>query len=149
MTRLLRFGAVAALGTVSDVAVMAALRYVGLPVIVAVAAGWSASLVVGFILNGQWVFSSGDVRGDPGAAVRYAALSAVNALVAIVGVSWAVAAGLPYVAVRLGASVALLTLNFFVCRTWVFRDRPGPMRVPGYRDREPCAAAEDEVEVTT
>lgn len=128
--RAVRFLVVAGTGTVCDVVVVLLARAGGLPLVAAVTAGWCTSLVVGFLLNRVWVFGDSPPAGRFVVAGRYGALSALNAAVAIFGVSGAVAHGVPYPVARVTASAGMTTINFFVCRHWVFRAVPAAPSAP-------------------
>ena len=134
--RPVRFLVTSGAGTLCDVGLVLVTQRAGWPVMLSVACGWCTSLIVGFALNRSWVFRS---PGGAGArsAVRYLALSALNAVVAIVGVAAVVDRGVPYLAARLASSVILVVLNFVVCRYWVFRPPvPGPALVDAPRPQE-------------
>lgn len=120
--RVLRFLAVALGCFAVDLAVVAAASHLLPTVLLPVALGWSANVVTGFGLHRWLVFDDGRNPLHL-AGRRYAALTCVNAAVGVGLVSWIVSAGAPYLVVRLASSLALMVLNYVLCRHWVYDDR--------------------------
>ena len=118
--RLLLYGVTMAVGTALDVACQTTVRDIpGVPLVVAVMAGFSANLTSGYLMSRYIVFQARQtdlVRSS----VRYALLVGLNVFLGIVGVTALVAEGWPYVGARLAASVVLVPTNYVVLRTWVF-----------------------------
>jgi len=106
-------------GTLLDVLAVTALLADGVWTAAAVSVGFGLNVSSGYILGRFVVFRS--PRVPPGTSMlRYGALVVLNVLVAVGGVSTAVALGVPYLVGRLISSGALVPTNYVVMHHWVF-----------------------------
>lgn len=108
--------------------------------------GVATSNVVNFLLNRNWVFTSGGAAG--GQAVRYLLLVGFNWLVTVLAVAGLAGLGLNYLVARIGVLVVLTVFNFLAYRFWVFRavtpDRLEEPDRPVSPDRPDASAADVE-----
>ena len=118
--RVARFVVFAGVGTVLDLVVLLSLRRAGLPLLLCVFFGFSASQVSGFLLNRKFVFTGGR-SSLLGSSWRYGVLVAINLAVGVGGVTWIVSQGADYLVTRVVVSALLVLFNFAVAHLWVFR----------------------------
>jgi putative flippase GtrA len=87
-------------------------------VTVAAVTAFLGAFVVNFSLNRNWTFRA---DGAPtGQLVRFTALVAVNTVVTGLGMGWMVGLGLPYLVAKTILVVAIVAVNYWVMRRWVF-----------------------------
>ena len=119
---LVSYGLVMGVGTGLDVVTVSLLRHLSVvPLVVAVGAGFLANVGTGYVLSRVLVFPAAR-HSHRTAGPRYLALVAVNVLVAILGVAFLVARGLPYLVARVLSSAVLVPTNYVVMRSWVFAE---------------------------
>jgi len=121
----LEYLGVAAIATAADVGTVLLCRAQDLLLFLAVALGFAANVVVGFVLQRFFVFR-GSRRTLRAATWRYGALVGSNVLIGVGGVTLVVEAGSPYLLARLVSSALIVALNYAALRWWVF---PGASRI--------------------
>jgi putative flippase GtrA len=90
-----------------------------LPLLVAVLSGFLANVLSGYLLSRRFVFLRATAR-HASASWRFGVLVGLNVAVGVFAVTFLVAHGLPYIAVRLLSSGLLVPTNYLVMRSWVF-----------------------------
>lgn len=121
--RAIRFTVFNGVGTVIDVAIVALLsRGLGVPLLLAIACGWTSNMITGLLMNRYLVFADGQSTFYT-ATWRYIILVTFNLAVGVFGVTALVSSGWPYLPTRLLSSTLLVVINYFVARSWVFAVR--------------------------
>jgi putative flippase GtrA len=119
VVQLVRYGLVGATNTALTLAAYAALAALGLPAVLAAAAGWGVGAANGYRLNRAWTFRSA-LRGASPAA-RYVVVALLGAGVDAIGVGVAVGHDhLPRLAGEIAILPVVTVLTFVLCRWWVF-----------------------------
>ena len=103
-----------------DVGCVLVLRQV-LPLLLAVATGFVANVVTGYVLSRRFVFLRATAP-HASASWRFGVLVGINVAVGVFAVTFLVAHGLPYLAARVLSSGVLVPTNYVVMRTWVFAE---------------------------
>jgi putative flippase GtrA len=121
---LAQYLSVGVLSVVVDVVLLVVLHDgLGVPLALATATAFAASVVVNFLLNRMLVHGRGsaDLFGH---VRRYVVLLVANGLLTVVVVTGGAAIGLPYLPVKLAVVAAATAWNFVLYRRWVFAPRP-------------------------
>ena len=120
---LLQHVGVGGLSVLVDLVLLVVLRDgLDVPIAVATAVAFGASVVVNFALN-RLVHHGSGAGGLAGHLWRYVVLLLANGAITVVVVSAAEGGGLPYLAAKVAVVVVTTGWNFVLYRRWVFAPR--------------------------
>jgi putative flippase GtrA len=119
--RVIRFVVLGLMGAACDLTTFWLMyTHIGAPVVVSSAAAWSCASTVVFVAARFWVFPDAQ-NSLPVSSARYVTLIGGNGLVTVSLTSLLVGPfGLPYIAVRIAMSAAIIPLNYLISQRWVF-----------------------------
>lgn len=124
LAELARFGIVAVVGLVVDIAVAWSLaKFIGLPLILAATAGFFCGAVINYFLHELWTFQSGDRVISLARMGRYAAGLAVVLIVrltTVAGLEWLFPQGGMTLVILLSATVLSFALTYVLSLNFVF-----------------------------